>query len=622
MGDKLPPSTSPEVQAPEVSTPSPVQPTGSNSDAAAGLPAQSGSDTPLLDALEGSDSAAGAPPAAPAAPAAPVAPAAPPKEKKLDTPFQREMNGETVTLRWTMEDGTPTLQLQDDGKWQRPNETQLRALGYEAEVAADDTSLVDANAGDLTRGLKERRSTEHQEERAFAKANEQHVVPEDPNAPPRPPGTPAPEPTYRTKEDRAALDEKRKAQLADGTAPAMSAEANAGKDKLMKDENRLGAVEKGPDGKRRLAGAVRKLDKTGLSHSWKFEALGTTFPLFGLPATPFVGAQLNSKLGILSMPHEDFDLEPDGLGVKATLPAEVGGEAKAIGEAGLRFGSPYVGIDGYMKIEGTLAAKAAAELEVGLSASDALTVGGKMNLSVGGDVTAALAARLVISAFGFREEIDLGEVLSVDVAKLTWTPAEMAFDLLPSPSLDYSATAGETGVDLRFGELGTGLIGPLKDWVNEDDKAHEKIEALREAGLLDLLDDAAKLELLSQVDDLYTNEDHEASMAAIVLTKPRGLAFIDFLEKAYVNEEGDAPADEDRYETLQDWISDAFMDDDEASEGELKDQLANSYWVLEPEDFKKPRFWADTTVPSGHITHWVEKQGIDLAAGFAWGDDD
>lgn len=609
MGDKQQQIATPEVQAPAAAPPSPAQELGANSDAASALsPDATATETPTLDLFAnlGGEDAAGSAPAAPAPPGAPAAPAKP--EKKLDTPFQRDMNGEMVTCRWTMDGGSPTLQIQDGGKWERPNETQLRALGYEAEVAADDTSFLDMNGGDLARGLKEKRKDEYKNQQAFGNENAQHELPPDPNAPPRAPGAPEPPPQYRTAADRAQLDQERAAGLANGTAPDQSDAAKAGKDKLMADKNKLGTM-------------VRKLDKTGLSKSFEMERTFGTFPLFGVPTTPFLGAQFNSKLGILSMPHEDFDIKPDGLGVKATLPAEFGGEAKVIGEAGLRFGSPYVGLDGYIKLEGGIAAKAAAELEVGLTASDAFTAEGKMNASAEGGLTAALAARLVVSFGGFREEIDLGELLTVDVAKLTWTPAEMVFDLWPTPSLDYSATPGEMGFDLKLGEIDMGMFGALKDWVNEDDQAHEKIEALREAGLLDMLDDSAKLKLLEQMDDGYTNEDHEASMASIVLTKGRGVPFIDFLEKAYVNEEGEVPADDERYETLQDWVSDGFMDDNEDSEAEVSSELANSYWVLDEPEFKGDRFWKDDTVPDGHVAHWMEKTDFDVAKAFTWTDE-
>jgi hypothetical protein len=230
-----------------------------------------------------------------------------------------------------------------------------------------------------------------------------------------------------------------------------------------------------------------------------------------------------------------------------------------------------------------------------------------MGIGAEGTIKSTLSGRVSIKFGRFREVIEVGKLLSLDLLKLTWTPAEISWGLMPTVYLDTAAMAGGMAFDLSLGEAGGGMFGWFTDWLNADDRAHEKVQALKKEGVLDLLDTDMKISLLSSLDDWYTGDAHEQSMADLYLSNPRGLPFIDFAERYFEKDRGKKPPEKSRYKSLMDHIKDSVIDDNKAACQDVQSELKNSSWVLEPDDFLKPRFRNDYSIPGGHEEHWGKK---------------
>jgi hypothetical protein len=507
-----------------------------------------------------------------------------PSKKNLDTPFTKTVDGETYTLRWHLEDGEPTLQVQEDGKWDRPTATLLRKLGYDSAVAAEDKGFFEGNLAGAKDTYGDLKGVDHKQRAAFA--NNNAVAGRD--------ATGLGDSLQRDP-TREVKEQARLHQIRTDPEALTDATQAEGQRKLTQQKNALGK-------------AVSIVEKASWEKSFQKEIMGLPIPVFGpLTVTPGMGVSASAKVGMLSNPVDDLDVKPDGLGAKAKLPLEVGAEASLGGEVFARLGHPNVGFDAVIKFTGTIAGKGSAEVELGVGADDGLSIEGKMGIGAEGGVTAALAGRMVVSFGGFREVIDVGELFSVDLLKLTWTPAELAWSLLPDAKMDTSAMMGGMAFDLTLGEMGGGPFGWLTDWANADDEAHEKVQAMQRDGVLDLLDNDAKIELLSSMDDMATFSEHESSMAALYLTQPRGLPFIRFVERYYEKDQGELPDQDERYEDFMDHIDSSVLDDNEDASAEVQAELANSYWVLEPDDVMKPDFKFDDSVPGGHREHWLNK---------------
>ncbi len=618
--------------APVTEGPAPAQDFGSNAEISEGVGGGSGADTPTLDtfsfgadgvvasATDGSvDGGADAWSADEDRPAAASAPAA--STRKLDAPFTRTVDGETYTLRWTTEDGTPRLQVQEGDDWEEPSSPLLRKLGYDASVAAEESDFMAEGGGELLRAGKELLGDDRRQKKAFVEANDQ--------ARRGAAGDVLARPRQLRGETRATMERGRLAEIS-GDPEAIRADPDIERfgDDDMKARARAQALNELTQQKNRLGSVVKTVEKASWEKAFNKEQLFAPIPVLGpITLTPGVGVAASVKVGMLSNPMDDFDMVPDGLGAKATLPFEVGGEASVGGEGFFRFGHPNIGFDGVGSIKGSISGKGSAEAEIGVNADDGVTAEGTASLSAEGGLSATVSGRFVISFGGFRETIEVGDLLSIDLLKLSWTPAEMAWKLLPERDIETAAMWGGMAFDLAIGESSGGMLGFFTDWLNEDDQAHEKIQALKKEGLFDLLDEDTKIELLSALDDSWTGDAHEGSMADLYLSQPRGLPFIDFVQRYYEKDKGEAPDEDERYEELSRHLRRSVLDDNKQALRDVQKELDNSFWVLDPDQFLSRGYQRDYSLPGGHRDHWRKKAnkegrlnefvGFDVS-GFGW----